>query len=126
MILINDMSDHLPTLTLLRLTKLKSIKPLIFKSRNLTNKKIKQINQSLHKLDWIGKLTEEDCNDNNNIFTSILNEVINEISPLKQIQVSGKRIYKEPWMSWGLEKSSRTKEKLYKKTLMKTVQMLIA
>ena len=57
LILINDMSDHLPTLTLLRQTKLKNTNPLIFKSRNLTDKKIKQINQSLYKIDWIGKLT---------------------------------------------------------------------
>ena len=38
-ILINDMSDHLPILTLLRQTKLKNMTPLIFESRNL-NKKI--------------------------------------------------------------------------------------
>ena len=38
-ILINDMSDHLPTLILLRQTKIKSTNPLIFESRNLNDKK---------------------------------------------------------------------------------------
>ena len=37
-ILINDMSDHLPTLTLLRQTKIKNNTPLIFESRKLNDK----------------------------------------------------------------------------------------
>ena len=45
-ILINDMSDHLPTLTLLRQTKIKNTTPLIFESRNLNDKK-KEINKRL-------------------------------------------------------------------------------
>ena len=84
-ILINDMSDHLPTLTLLRQTKIKNTNPLIFESRNLNDKKINQINQSLYKIDWTGKLKGENCNENYNIFTKILNEVIDGISPLKKI-----------------------------------------
>ena len=113
-ILIDDMSDHLPTLTLLRQTKLKDTSPLIFKSRNLTNTKIKQINQSLYKIDWIGKLTGENCNDNYNIFTQTLNEVIDKISPLKQIRISGKRVYKEPWMSRLLERHLELKKNYIK------------
>ena len=50
------MSDHLPTLTLLRQTKLKNTNPLIFKSRNLNEKRINQINQSLYKIDWTRKI----------------------------------------------------------------------
>ena len=42
-ILINDMPDHMPVLTLLRQTKLKFSMPLIFESRNMTEKKIKLI-----------------------------------------------------------------------------------
>ena len=38
-ILINDMLDHLPILTLLRQTKLKNKSPLIFESRNFNEKK---------------------------------------------------------------------------------------
>ena len=35
----------------------------------------------------------------------------------KKIRISGKRRYIEPWMSRGLQISSRKKDKLYKKTL---------
>ena len=42
---------------------------------------------------------------------------MNEISPIKKIRISSKRIYIEPWMSRGLEITSRKKDKLYKKTL---------
>ena len=37
-ILINDMSDHLPILTLLRQTKLNNNAPFVFESRNLNDK----------------------------------------------------------------------------------------
>ena len=80
------MSDHLPTLTLLRQTKIKNTNPLIFESRNLNDKKINQINQSLYKIDWTGKLKGENCNENYNIFTNILNEIIDGISPIKRIR----------------------------------------
>ena len=36
-------------------------------------------------------------------------------SPLKRIKISSKRIYIEPWMSRGLEISSKKKDILYKK-----------
>ena len=38
-------------------------------------------------------------------------------SPLRKIRISSKRIYIEPWMSRGLEISSKKKDTLYKKTL---------
>ena len=44
---------------------------------------------------------------------------MDEISPIERIWISGKRRYIEPWMSRGLEISSRNKERLYKKTLMR-------
>ena len=112
-ILINDMSDHLPMLTLLRQTN-KNTNLLVFESRNLNDKK-KIIKQSLYKIDWIRKLTGANCNENYNIFTKILKQTMDEISPIERVWISGKRRYIEPWMSRGLEISSRKKESLYKK-----------
>ena len=116
-ILINDMSDHLPILPLLRQTKLKKNMPLTFESRNLNDNNIKLINNALQKIDWNSKLSGSNCNENYNTFTTLLKTIMNEISPLKKICISSKRRYIEPWMSRGLEVSARKKEKLYKKTL---------
>ena len=71
-ILINDMSDHMPVLTLLRQTKLKNSRPLIFESRNMTEKKIKLIKDKLIRTDWITLLKDHSCNESYNLFTNIL------------------------------------------------------
>ena len=86
-ILINDMSDHLPILTLLRQTKLNNNAPLIFKSRNLNDKNIKLINDTLQKIDWCSKQSGSNCNENYNKFTTLLKTTMNEISPLKNTHI---------------------------------------
>ena len=93
-ILINDMSDHLPILTLLRQTKLNNNAPLIFESRNLNDKNIKLINDALQKIDWYSKLSGSNCNENYNKFTTLLKTTMNEISPLKKnTHIKQKKIY---------------------------------
>ena len=55
-IIINDMSDHLPILTMLKQTKLWDSEPITFNSRCFDDKKLKQVNADLMKVDWIGVL----------------------------------------------------------------------
>ena len=54
MILIEEISDHLPSLVLMKQTKLRNKDPLQFKSRKLTADKIKRIKDDLKKkrLEW--------------------------------------------------------------------------
>ena len=83
-ILINDMSDHLPILTLLRHTKLKYNTPLIFESRNLNDKNIHLINTALQQINWDDKLSGLNCNDNYNTFTTLINTTMEKYSPFKK------------------------------------------
>ena len=48
-----------------------------------------------------------------------MNQVLDEIAPLKTVRISAKRRYVEPWMTKGLEKASKTKTKLYKRCIQK-------
>ena len=102
-------------LTLLRQTKLKCSRPLIFESRNLTEKKIKLIKENLIRTDWITLLTKHNCKENYNLFTKILKDIMDDISPVEQVRISGKHRYVEPWMTRGPEISQKKKESLYKK-----------
>ena len=45
---------------------------------------------------------------------------MDEISLIKQIKISAKHRYMEPWMTRGLEMSSKRKHSLYKATLKPT------
>ena len=62
------------------------------------------------------KLMGNDCNENDNIFTKALKQTMDEINPIERIRISGKRRYIEPWMSRGLENTTKRKESLYKNT----------
>ena len=52
MILIEEISDHLPSLVLMKQTKMRNKDPLCFKSRSLTDTKIGLIKNELEMKDW--------------------------------------------------------------------------
>ena len=118
-VIIHDLSDHLPSLVMLKQTKLLSKEPLSFNSRCLNEQKLKEVNHRLMRKDWIGLLTGMTCDDKFNQFSSIVNATLDEIGPPKTGKISAKQRYVEPWMTRGLEDASRTKLKLYKKHLQK-------
>ena len=120
MLLINDISDHLPTLALLKQTKLLKQEPLIYESRCLNDAKLKEANHRLMRKDWIGLLVGTSCDEKFDQFNNTLNEVLDEIAPMKKVCISAKRRYIEPWMTKGLERAGKTKLKLYRKCLEST------
>ena len=90
-ILLEDISDHLPTLTLLKQTRMTIKAPLTFESRNLSETKLRQINHDLHQMDWISTLDSSDVNDNfDNLMLNIYS-VMDKYSPVKQVRISAKR-----------------------------------
>ena len=117
MLILDDISDHLPSLVLLKQTKIKNKEPIEFKSRKLTEANFATIRRSLNQVDWNGILNSNDCNVNFNILSEILEVKIEETSPLKTIRISGKRCFQEPWLTTGLETSGRICRKLYKASL---------
>ena len=72
---------------------------------------------SLNQVDWNRILNSNDCNENFNIFSEILEAKIEETAPLRTIRISGKRYFQEPWLTTGIETSGRTCRKLYKGSL---------
>ena len=116
-VIINDISDHLPIITMMKQTKVTDKSAIKFYSRKLNRKKIHQINEELHAVDSNGVLNSEDCNKNFNIFCDILHKSMNKIAPLQYVRISGKRRYTEPWMTTGIETSTSKSLRLYKKTL---------
>ena len=90
-VLISDISDHLPLLCLVKQTKILDKSPLEFQSRALTDDKLPAIKNKLYKVDWIGQLSSDGCDSNFNIYSNILNEVMDEVTPLKTVRISAKR-----------------------------------
>ena len=116
-ILLEDISDHLPTLALLKQTRMTIKALLTFESRNLSESKLRQINHDLHQMDWISTLDFSDVNDNFDNLMLNIHSVMDKYSPVKQVRISAKRQHMEPWITKGLETSSKRKKLLYKESL---------
>ena len=89
----------------------------MFESRNLNEVKIYDIKHLLFQIDWMSELNSGDCNVNFNKFYKVVSDTMDKVVPHKLLHILAKRRFVEPWMTKGLEEASRTKKKLYKKTL---------
>ena len=118
-LIVDDISDHLPSIVLMKQTRLTDKSPIEFDSRNLTDDKISRIKSELMHVDWNGTLNNDDCSVNFENFCTKLNMIMDNIAPIKHIRISGKRRFVEPWMSTSLEIASRNNKKLYLETLRK-------
>ena len=83
-LILSDISDHLPSLLLLKQTKVKDKTPIELKSRNL-NDKIMKINNELRSIDWNGLLNSNDCNTNFNTFCNEIKTSMDKVAPVKTI-----------------------------------------
>ena len=84
-IIVDDISDHLPLVALLRQTKISDKSPIEFTSHRLNATKISQIHQKLSITDWNGILNSDDINSNTNRFMSEMEAVMNTEAPLQTI-----------------------------------------
>ena len=89
-ILIEDMSDHLPLLILLKQTKLTNNSPLEFETRKLNEANIVQIKEELYQIDWTKHLASKSCSENFDLFAQKVKEVMDSISPLIKVRISAK------------------------------------
>ena len=112
------MSDHLPLIVMLKQTKFLNKELLTFESQCLNDTKLKEVNHCLMDIDWIGVLNGTTSNDKFNQFYNSVNGVLDRITLKKAMRISAKCRYIGLWMTKGLEKSSNTKMKLYRATLL--------
>ena len=86
MLLLDDLSDHLPCL--LSLTNLEPEKkqPDLLWKRSLNEKNIKTIETRLQGVDWKMKLENKSCEDAFNIFHDCLMKAIDECAPEKPVR----------------------------------------
>ena len=118
-LLVTDTSDHLPTMCLLKQTRITDKTPLTFESRSLMAEKLNVVKNKLYLVDWYGLLNKTDVDENFNLLNNKISNTLEEVAPARTIIVSARRRFVEPWMSKSLESSSRKKMRLYKDTLKK-------
>ena len=85
-ILVSDISDHLPTLALLKQTKHIIKEPLHLKSRKLNDNNIEKIKEKLNDINWQNMLDESLGTDKlYETFSSTLKQIMDKVAPERDI-----------------------------------------
>ena len=89
-LLLNDTTNHLPTLLLAKQMKLVDKEPLEFKNRRLNDSKTQIIKKNLPDIDWICNLNSNNSNCNFNVFCNLLKGIRDDVAPKVTVRISGK------------------------------------
>jgi hypothetical protein len=116
-IIIADISDHLPCVTMIRdLKDIKETRTVVI-TRKYTEQNINSIKSDLAAIDW-SFLKEHDVNGAYNLFLDILTETIDRHAPEKNTVLTQNKIQK-PWITKGLIISSKECDKKFRKIIRK-------
>ena len=112
--LISDISDHFSQFCLLKSKKdkIRLKKP---KMRDFSRFSSDRLHADLSNVNW-NALFSNESSDVNNIFSSFynkFNKLVNKHAPMKTISNRKPKQFSKPWITKGLRKSIRVKNKLY-------------
>ena len=114
---IDNMSDHLPCITVLQNALMTSKEPVTIHTRKLDKLSLNRLNTELNNRDWTNELTSNDCNQNFEIFHNILLNEINHFVPMTTKTIKYKKLRREPWLTAGLVKSINKDKRLYRQSI---------
>ena len=119
-VLIDNVSDHLPSILLLSGVTAHKKESVLLKSRDLCKRNLAALKRSLGNTKFEDLVVDNDLNTSfNNVHGKLL-EQINLFVPETTRKISGKKLRREAWISAGLLKSIAKCKKLYKDTLKST------
>ena len=112
-----DISDHFPIFLISKDLMLDSSnEPIHITKREINDKSIAYFKTLLSIVDWKQVLNENSPNNAHNEFLKIFLGLYNEAFPKQKIKIKRKS-FNSPWMTKGLVKSSKKKQRLYVKFL---------
>ena len=116
-ILINDTSDHLPTVCVF--SSLFTIKkePVVIKSRDTRLRNLLALRRQIEDYDWEPMLKDPSLNKNMELVHEQLTGIIDQCTPYIERKVNHKQIRKEPWLTASIKISIDKNKKLYSKML---------
>ena len=118
-VVLDDISDHLPTVISLTDMNLAKSEPLTVKSRDTRERNLKALVGELSSVDWSDILDINDVNLSTNSMHELLLTKINHHLPVKTRQIKYRNIRKEPWISASLLCCINRSKKLYSHSIRK-------
>ena len=116
-ILCCDISDHLPIFMFVENNNIVEKKqPLIIKKRKMNDNIFEQIRNRLYMVNW-QFLEDLEVNDAYTQMMGKINSILDACAPEKIYKIPASHVIRDPWMTTGILKSSRTLNGLYKQQL---------
>ena len=113
-LIVEDISDHLPILVVLKDLN-KSIRGSnLIKSRNLSTNNLEKIGSDLRRHDWQKLLSKSNASQGFSIFHRILCDTIDKHAPETVKRINAKKIIKNPWITSGIMKSLSKQRQMFK------------
>ena len=113
-LIVEDISDHLPILIILKDLN-KSIKGCsIIKSRNFCTNNLEKINNDIRNQDWQKLLCCSDACQSFSTFHKILCDTIDRHAPETTKRINPKRLIKNPWITSGIMRSLAKQQQMFK------------
>ena len=116
-VILDDISDHLPTALSLTDMNLAKTEPLTVTSRDTRERNMKALIRELSKADCANIIDPNDVNLSTNRIHELLVAKIDHHLPLVTRQVNYKNVRREPWLSAGLLRCIKRSKKLYSRSI---------
>ena len=117
LILIDDISDHFPSLVFLHNQKCAKKEAKKIHTREINDTKISQIKNELNMVNWVNELSEHNVNTAFSSFHTKLVETIETVIHEETKTISYKWVTRDPWLTSSLLKCLRRQHTLYQQTL---------
>ena len=119
-IVIDDISDHLPSMVKFdeMLQKCKTSK--LVTSRNLNERTLQKISDSLTRTNWSDVITEN-VDESFDSFDDLLLKTLDKYAPTVTRKLSNKNFRREAWLNPSLLRCIKTQKRLYLKTIKASV-----
>ena len=112
-ILINDISDHMPTVCVIRSLNTVKREPVVITSRDTRTKNVQALKAHLASYDWQHLLQSKSVDTNLETLQGILQLKIDRCTPVKSRTINYKQIRREPWVTAQLHQSIKKCKVLY-------------
>ena len=113
-LIVEDISDHLPILIVLKDLN-KSVRgSILIKDRNLNTSNLEKIGGDIKRHDWQKLLSKSNASQGFSIFHKILCDTIAKHAPETVKRISVKKIIKNPWITIGIMKSLSKQWQMFK------------
>ena len=116
-ILVDDMSDHLPSVCIIKNANLSRKKSITINSRDTRKRNMDALRKSLDCTDWSDLNSITNVNDKAVVLHEKLVERIDHYVPFRTHTVKYNKLRREPWLSAGILHSIKHSKKLYKKSI---------